>query len=68
MARFYVKVSYTFFDTKEKKHGRSLYQERTYDSKKKAVAFVKKVKREKTIEFKRYGGKPTKFKYSIKEV
>ncbi len=67
MARYYVYVEYQYF-SKGNKPGRELYLERTYSTKKRAMDFVKKIKKEKEMEFKRYGGKIKNFKYKIKEV
>ncbi len=67
MSRYYVKVEYQYF-SKTNKPGRELYQEKTYSTKKRAMDFVKRIKKEKEIEFKRYNGKMKNFKYKIIEV
>ena len=67
MTKYFVRVDYQYYSN-ENKPGRKLYLEKTYSTKKKALDFVKKIKKEKKIEFERYNGKMKKFKYKIVEV
>ena len=45
-----------------------LTEEKTYSTRKRAMDFVIKIKKEQAIDFERYGGKMKNFKYKIVEV
>lgn len=66
--RYYVRVSYTFYNPKTKKYGKTLYVDKIYDTEKMARKFIQKTKAKSAENFKNYGGVVKNFKGIIKKI